>query len=146
VRWPTTSSRRPTTCANERHASYHSLGSRSRPLTTAQQWLQARGLSWEDVKPTRSRHRKADVLEGEMSFLNELPRAVTASTSATQKPGVNSGLFCRTCTTRTLVLRCCHRAQNAEGWKHDSPEETDVSVKPGHFSGRRFSQVYADLF
>jgi hypothetical protein len=48
---------------------------RSRTLTTTEQWLQARGLSWADVKPTRSRRKEAAVPENQMSFLDTLTKA-----------------------------------------------------------------------
>lgn len=48
---------------------------RSRTLTTTEQWLQARGLSWADVKPTHSRRKKAEVPENQMSFLEALTKA-----------------------------------------------------------------------
>jgi len=48
---------------------------RSRPLTTAEQWLQDRGLTMDDVKPRRSRRRKADVLENQLSFSDSLAKA-----------------------------------------------------------------------
>jgi hypothetical protein len=47
---------------------------RVRPLTTAEQWLRDRGLTMADVKPRRSRSKKAAVPEGQMSFLDALPK------------------------------------------------------------------------
>jgi hypothetical protein len=47
---------------------------RSRPLTTAEQWLQDRGLTMADVKPKRSRRRKTDVPDNQLSFLDALPK------------------------------------------------------------------------
>ena len=47
---------------------------RSRPLTTAEQWLRDRGLTMADVKSRRSRRKKAAVPEGQMSFLDALPK------------------------------------------------------------------------
>ena len=47
---------------------------RSRPLTTAEQWLQDRGLTIADVKPKLSRRKKAAVPEGQTSFLDTLPK------------------------------------------------------------------------
>jgi hypothetical protein len=48
---------------------------RSRPLTTAEQWLQDRGLTMADVKPKRSRRKKAEVPENQLSFLDTLAKA-----------------------------------------------------------------------
>ncbi|MBN1935870.1 MAG: hypothetical protein JW934_14465, partial [Anaerolineae bacterium] len=47
---------------------------RSRALTTTEQWLQSRGLRLEDVKAARSRRKKVDVPEGQMSLF-DLPLA-----------------------------------------------------------------------
>jgi hypothetical protein len=47
---------------------------RSRPLTTAEQWLQDRGLTMADVKPRRSRRKKTAVPENQLSFLDGYPR------------------------------------------------------------------------
>jgi hypothetical protein len=47
---------------------------RSRPLTTAEQWLQDRGLTMADVKPRRSRRKKVAVPENQLSFLDALPK------------------------------------------------------------------------
>jgi hypothetical protein len=48
---------------------------RSRTLTTTEQWLQAHGLSWADVRPTRSRRKKADVPKNQLSFMDRLHKA-----------------------------------------------------------------------
>ena len=47
---------------------------RSRPLTTAEQWLRDRGLTMADVKPKRARRKKAKVPENQLSFLDALPK------------------------------------------------------------------------
>ena len=47
---------------------------RSRPLTTTEQWLRDRGLTMADVNSKRSRRKKTAVPEGQMSFLDALPR------------------------------------------------------------------------
>ena len=47
---------------------------RSRPLTTAEQWLQDRDLTMADVRSKRSRRRKTDVSENQLSFLDRLPK------------------------------------------------------------------------
>ncbi len=43
---------------------------RSRALTATEQWLRARGLRLEDVKATRSRRKKVDVPENQMSLFD----------------------------------------------------------------------------
>jgi hypothetical protein len=48
---------------------------RSRALTTTEQWLQDRGLTLADVMPKRSRRKKTNVPENQMSFLEALTKA-----------------------------------------------------------------------
>ena len=48
---------------------------RSPKLTATEQWLRARGLTLADVRPRRSRRRKADVSENQLSFLDTLAKA-----------------------------------------------------------------------